>query len=129
MKKRVIPILLALVLLLATLPAQASAWRSTSGNIFRFQNNGGVTILYANGGAANGQWWWVRPGSKLEYYFYGNSTHYFLYINGNSGSVYKGYNEYGPVNHWTFLGNRGGAEDEGPERGWLMAIPTPKGSK
>jgi hypothetical protein len=56
------------VLLLFASPSQAQVWRSSSGNIFRFQPGGNMTVIYSNGGGANGSWWWVTPSRQSAYY-------------------------------------------------------------
>lgn len=114
---RIQVILLALVVLLAALPAQAHVWRSSTGNIFRFQSNGTYTILQTNGGSYTGRWWWVQPGYKAEYMY--GSTRYLVYIQGTSARVYM--NDRGNPSYWTYLGSRGASDkDETAAEAWFM---------
>ena len=127
MKKRSSIILLLLLLLASA--ANASAWRSSTGNIFRFQSNGTYTVLMTNGGTVSGRWWWVRPGVKFEYQEYGYTGTSFVYINGNQATVCDYYDR--PSSYWTFLSARGASEDnEIDETSWFAPVPvTPEPGK
>jgi hypothetical protein len=65
--RRTTGLFLLAAFLFLIIPAAASTWRSTSGNIFNFQPNGGVTVYHANGTQSYGQWWWISQNSKFGY--------------------------------------------------------------
>lgn len=129
MKRHIVmPALVALALLAAAIPAQASAWRSSTGNIFRFQPNGYYTVLYANGGSLSGSWWWVCNGSEFAYQPGGKNYTRHVYIHGNSATNTDYYG--GNATYWTWLGNRGAKSEAPPIKGWFMdAHSTPMNSK
>ena len=52
-------------------PASANVWRSSTGNIFRFQEDGSMTILRANGSADAGRWWWTNYGYSGQFVIFG----------------------------------------------------------
>jgi hypothetical protein len=113
-------IVLAFAVLFVSLPAQASVWRSSTGNIFRFQNDGTYTVLYANGASYRGNWWWVQPGYKGEYI--AQDGRYLVYIEGQSARVY--YNDRGNPSYWSYLGSRGAGDEDDTESGaWFMEPP------
>lgn len=59
--------LLFLAFFFLLVPVQASTWRSTSGNIFNFQPNGGVTVYHPNGNKSHGRWWWITQNRVFGY--------------------------------------------------------------
>lgn len=118
--RRTQKLLVILLFLCIAVPAQAHVWRSSTGNIFRFQNNGTYTVLHPNGAARSGNWWWVRPGYKAEYMY--GSTRMLVYIDGQTARVYQ--NDRGNPSYWSYLGSRGGGEvDTTKSNSWFMEIP------
>ena len=65
--RRISFLLLLAFFLAAVAPVMASTWRSTSGNIFNFQPNGGVTVYHPNGNQSHGRWWWIRQNQQFGY--------------------------------------------------------------
>ena len=122
MKKYIVLLLATLTLVLLASPAQANVWRSSSGNIFRFQENGNMTILRVDGSSGGGRWWWTRYGYEGAYQLYGDPTLYRVFINpyAQTAEVHSP----GRVTYWSYLGSRGAADaDETSEAGWMMAVP------
>ncbi len=124
--RRLIPVLL-LVLLLGALPAYAGAWRSSTGNIFRFQSNGNCSFLGTNGQVLNGRWWWYNQSAGVfQYQFFGGAGVYQVQMHNNyNATVYGG----SGVTYWSRLAGRGGEDednkDHGAESGWFMVRETP----
>jgi hypothetical protein len=110
--------------LFLALPAAASTWRSTSGNIFRFYPDGSM-IAYWNGGEHVGYWWWISSNYKFGYTVAG-STHT-VTMEGN-GAICSG---PGPAQYWTLMSARGaeGADEPADTKSWFLEredTPAPK---
>lgn len=65
--RRITGLFLLAAFLFLIIPAAASTWRSTSGNIFNFKPNGAVTVYHPNGTQSHGQWWWIQQNVKFGY--------------------------------------------------------------
>ena len=115
----------ALAALFLALPAGASTWRSTSGNIFRFYPDGSM-IAYWGGSEHVGYWWWIRSNYKFGYSVAGYTCQ--VTMEGD-GAVCQG---PGQAQYWTLMSARGGEEDEKDPvdtKSWLMQreeTPAPK---
>lgn len=107
MRKRIATYLLCtLAALLLALPAGASTWRSTSGNIFRFYPDGSM-IAYWNGGQHVGYWWWVQSNYKFGYSVGGHTC--YVTMEGD-GAICQG--GTGPAQYWTLMSARGGEDGQ-----------------
>jgi Tfp pilus assembly protein FimT len=73
--RRITGLFLLTAFLFLIIPAAASTWRSTSGNIFNFQPNGGVTVYHPNGTQTQGKWWWITQNSRFGYTLQGYQGH------------------------------------------------------
>lgn len=128
-QKRTLILGLVFFFTVALLPAHAGAWRSSTGNIFRFQSNGNVSYVAVNGGSANGRWWWYnRSAGQFQYQMYNGDGTYTVQMQGNNQGVV--YWPRGQVSYWVRLGGRGAADEDakdmGAEKsGWLMLKETP----
>ena len=102
-------------------PASANVWRSSTGNIFRFQEDGSMTILRANGSADAGRWWWTNYGYSGQFVIFGDPDTYTVFISPyNSTAEVRWRNN---VSFWNYFGSRGEKADTTSETGWFMAVP------
>lgn len=114
MKTRLSMILAALVLLLAV-QAQAGTWRSTSGNMFHFYP-GGAMEAYIGGYSYSGSWWWTQSPYQFQYSM-GRSTQTVNIKGQGAVALQPGY----PPQYWTQIASRGGKMNKADTTSWFMA--------
>jgi hypothetical protein len=119
MKNRIASALVFLLLALSLSSAQASTWRSTTGNMFHFYP-GGQMEAYVNGQQFSGQWWWTNNPYQFQFPWYGSTATVNLKGSGAICTVAGGGNSY-----WTQLGSRGGDEKRTDETSWFMEMNEP----
>jgi hypothetical protein len=107
-----------LVTLCLMLPATASTWRSTAGNVFRFYPDGSMTT-YGNGKEHVGYWWWISSNHKFGYSVAGHTA--YVTVTG-AGALCKG---TGPSQQWTLMSVRGEPDQDEDNlvdtRSWFMS--------
>ena len=113
----------ALLVLFLLVPATASTWRSTSGNIFRFYPDGSM-VAYWGGGEHVGYWWWISSNYKFGYSVSGYTCYVIM---DGGGAVCQG---AGQPQYWTLMsarGEGGDSDDAEPEdtKSWFMSRQTP----
>lgn len=121
MKSKVILSMMVLALL-AALPASASTWRSSTGNVFRFQGNGSYTVMRPNGSTNWGRWWWVQHQAVFDYKENGSGQINRVYLQ-PVGAVCQSWRG---TFQWSQISSRGG-EDEKDDTGWFAPAGTPEG--
>lgn len=113
-------LLCALVALFLMIPASASTWRSTSGNIFRFYPDGSM-VAYWNGGEHVGYWWWISSNYQFGYSVAGYTC--YVTMEGD-GAVCQG---AGQPQYWSLMSARGEGDEAEPAdtKSWFMSRETP----
>ena len=101
------------------LPAGASTWRSTAGNVFRFYPDGSMTA-YWDGKEHVGYWWWISSNQKFGYSVAGYTA--YVTVNG-AGALCKG---TGPSQQWTLMSVRGESDNQDEDnltdtKSWFMS--------
>lgn len=114
MRNRITLALAALLIFIALAPAQASTWRSTTGNMFHFYP-GGQMEAYVNGQAFSGRWWWTNNPYQFQFPWYGSTATVNIKGNGAICTVARGGNSY-----WTMLGSRGAGDNRSDNTSWFM---------
>ncbi|HIB67364.1 MAG TPA: hypothetical protein EYO33_20230 [Phycisphaerales bacterium] len=123
MKRKLFAVITTLLLLAVLAPANASTWRSTSGNIFHFYSNGTIEG-YINGQVFSGRWWWSSRPYQFQFPWYGRTAT--VNIKGNGGICYVP--GYQPT-YWTMLGSRGAKDDKPDNVSWFMENDAPTASE
>lgn len=110
-----------LLLLMTITAAQASTWRSTSGNMFHFYPGGGLEA-YVQGNAYYGRWWWTQNPYQFQYTVNGFNAVATVNIRG-SGAVCSVYGQN--PQFWNMVGSRGEKSEKPDNESWFMETVAP----